>query len=201
MKNKEIQLNIANYWQIQFILEDLSTQFPKNELKEKMEFDKLIAKKKLVPYVATYGDDIVGYVIFAQTDNKDFLWLDYFAVLKKYHSHGFGAKILEKMSKIESEKKGVFFEIEIPTSEAPHTIRRLNFYKRQNAEIMDFKYLYPTQEDFIEMKLCFLPFSSKLPDKKASFNVIKNVFSNIHANLFHLQRIIEKMEEINALKP
>lgn len=164
------------------IYADMQMQFPPEELKPFNVFVKLLSEGKLECLGAYDNLTQVGYLIFAKAD--EFIWLDYIAVKKEFHSKGYGRKILACF-------KNMFLEVEKPCIENPDTLRRIKFYESLGAKKLGFEYLYPNNSGGLEMDLYFL--GDNIPDNDKIFSVVKSVFKNIHADVNELDKFIDKI--------
>lgn len=71
------------------IYKDMLVQFPKSELKSYEKFLKLFGENYIL-YRVVEGE-FAGYIILFEYG--DFIFIDYIAVLKQFHSKGLGRKI------------------------------------------------------------------------------------------------------------
>lgn len=164
------------------IYADMQIQFPSEELKPFNVFVKLLSAGKIECLCAYDNFTQVGYLIFAKA--AEFIWLDYIAVKKEFHSKGYGRKILACF-------KNMFLEVEKPCIENPDTLRRIKFYESLGAKKLGFEYLYPNNSGGLEMDLYFL--GDVMPDNDKIFSVIKTVFENVHTDINDLNKFIDKI--------
>lgn len=177
------------------VYKDMQEQFPKSELKSFERFMELFSSDNYCLYSAWADDKAVGYfIVFIDCENKN-LWLDYVAVLKKYHSRGFGHKIFEILKKYFSKDfNGIYLEVEKPDEANINTIRRIKFYESMNAKKLDIKYFYPNDDGALPMDLYFLPFKQdKVPPKEEVINTIQIVFGSIHSDCKELDTILTQI--------
>ncbi len=177
------------------VYNDMLEQFPKSELKSFETFMQLLSMDNYHIYSASTDDIIVGYfIVFMDNEHKS-LWLDYIAVLKKYHSRGFGHKIFENLKNyFVKDFNGIYLEVEKPDETNINTIRRIKFYESLNAQKLGIKYFYPNENGFLPMDLYFLPFNQvKIPEQKEIINTIQKVFRSIHTDCNDLDSILSKI--------
>ena len=107
------------------IYSDMEKQFPPEEMKDFAKLNELLEKKfyKLAEF--SIKNEPAGYVFFLE---NEYLWIDYIAVFEKFHSQGFGSKILTSLFDEYSHLKGCFFEVEPENPENIQTIKRIKFY-------------------------------------------------------------------------
>lgn len=159
------------------IFADMQKQFPPEELKT-FEALNLLLNGKYYKFAIYYdNDEAVGYVFYLE---NEYIWIDYVAVFEKFHSKGYGSKILEALFKKYSNLRGCFFEVEPEDCERLQTIKRMNFYKKLGCEILDFKYYFPNDVRELKMELLYKSFDGKLPDKNEIKKQIEFVFETLH---------------------
>lgn len=191
-----ITLEMAGIADFEYIYKDMEVQFPKNEMKPYGVFCGLLNLNCYNLYYIKEGETSVGYALIA--DVEDFLWLEYFAIYKKFHSKGYGSKIIESLSGNFPKLKGCFLEVEKPDENKINTIRRIKFYENLGVINLNYDYFYPNEEGFIKMELFYLPFKNTyLPDILTIKKVIKKIFLTLHSNVLHLNEILLK----NGIEP
>lgn len=173
------------------IYSDMQKQFPQSELKPYEIFLKLIDTHKYKVYAAHDDGNLVGYVVVAEIE--DVIWLDYIAVLKEFHSNGYGAQILGELENIYADKTGCLFEVEVPDVEELDTLRRIKFYKNLGAQKLPIDYFYPNAEGSIKMHLYAFPYKSC--NNLNYREIIKGVFELIHSDLLHRDDVLAKICE------
>lgn len=173
------------------VYQDMCEQFPKNELKSKTQYLKLFENSN---YKLILASD-VGYILFMEDKELNTIWIDYFAIFKKYHSQGYGSKILNTMKKL--NYRGCFLEVEKIDKNKIQTIRRVNFYKNANAKLLDTDYYYPHSEGILAMDLYYIPFSNPhLPGNKEIEQSVKKLFSTIHKDIKTMPEALNKFKII-----
>lgn len=174
-----------------WIYEDMQKQFPKNELKSFERFEELLKSDNYNLYLAKMDEEAVGYVILAMDEKS--MWLDYLAIFEKFHSRGFGGKIIKSFAKNFPYLKGCFLEVEKINAEKPNTIRRVNFYKNLSAIKLEREYFYPHQEGDLPMDLYFLQIEEAfVPDDLFIHGAIENIFALLHGELGHAKEVLFK---------
>lgn len=191
-----ITLEMANLADFEYIYNDMETQFPKNEMKPYGVFCGLLNLPCYDLYHIKENETSVGYALIA--NNEDFLWLEYFAIYKKFHSKGYGSKIIASLKDNFPKFKGCFLEVEKPDENKINTIRRIKFYENLGVINLNYDYFYPNEEGFIKMELFYLPFGNViLPDVSIIKKVIKKIFLTLHAKIPHLNEVLLK----NGIEP
>ena len=168
-------------------------QFPLNELKSCEDFVNLLSDKdkKYNLYLAKQDRNTVGYALFYISE--DFIWVDYIAVMPKFYSKGYGKTIIELLCTEFNNTKGLYFEVEKPDENDINTIKRIKFYKNNNAKKLDFRYFYPHKKGLLEMDLYYIAIKKQNLDKNEIFNDVKKVFENIHFTNSNRIEALEKM--------
>ena len=159
------------------IYSDMEKQFPPEELKTFTELNNLLHGNFYKFAMFYNADEPVGYVFFLQ---NDYIWIDYIAVFEKFHSKGYGSRILNLIFIKYSNLKGCFFEVEPEDSDNIQTVKRMNFYKKLGCKKLDFEYYFPNEIKELRLELLYKPFNEKIPDKNEIKKQINFVFENLH---------------------
>lgn len=177
------------------IFADMKKQFPQQELKNFTELNQLLSDEKQYKFAIFYDEKTpVGYVFYLE---NDYLWIDYIAVFQKFHSKGYGSKILDSLFKKYSNLKGCFFEVEPEDSTNILTIKRMKFYKNLGCEILDFKYYFPNDIKELKLELLYKSFDGKMPSKKEILNEITLVFETLHSNVTSKDSTFKMIKTLN----
>lgn len=162
------------------IFSDMQKQFPPEEMKSFAELNNILQNGNYKFALAYDDKEPVGYVIFLK---NDYIWIDYIAIFEKYHSMGYGSKILEAIFDKYSDLKGCFFEVEPKDFNNIQTIKRLNFYKKLGCETLDFEYYFPNNIKELRLELLYKSFDGKIPSKSETLQQIEFVFEALHSNI------------------
>lgn len=161
------------------VYEDMLTQFPKEELKSYDEFKTLLKLPQYSLHIFVPQNQIAGYSLWYIDDELSFLWLDYIAILKEFHSKGYGSLYLKEFLKEHSDKKYCFFEVEKPTNE--QAIRRQKFYEKLGCKNTGIKYYFPNKYKKLEMDLLYMGINTKeAPSEEYLNKVISKVHKILH---------------------
>ena len=174
--------------ELEGIYKDMMLQFPKEELKEFEHLKKITGKNYKIYQVIE--NEPTGYVILFETN--DFIFIDYVAVYKKFHSQGYGSKILDYLHRF-SNKRGCFLEVEKPDINNPNTLRRIKFYEKHGAKKLDLNYIYPNKEGGLPMDLYYIPYEGKIPSKEEQKEFITMLFKTIHFDIENNAEILNKI--------
>ena len=178
------------------IYSDMLTQFPKCEMKSKKQFSELLKNPDYCAYSIRISGIKAGYVILFKDKINKTLWMDYIAIFKKHQSKGFGTKIFETMKKTFSEFSGMWIEVEKPDNNRQETFKRIKFYKKIGAKLINENYIYPNRENGLAMDLYFLPYCPNNTICTEKMNkCIKNVFETLHYDVKDCDLIFEKIKK------
>ena len=170
------------------IYQDMQLQFPPEELKPYEHLKSLAGKNYRVYQVCQTLP--VGYILLYETEK--FIFIDYIAIYKNFHSQGFGSKILESLKR-EFNKKGCFLEVEKPDENNPDTIRRIKFYKKHGAGKLDIDYIYPNKQGGLPMDLYYIPFNDENIQQEEIKDFITELFKNLHSDIKDNMKILNKI--------
>lgn len=163
------------------VYDDMCLQFPSCELKSYEHFLDLFKSGVYKLFLCEYG-----YMLAVEEKETNTLWLDYFAVYKRFHSQGKGSEIMRHFITYFSDYNGCYLELEQPDETAPDTQRRIKFYEKLGAYNLNFDYFYPAKNEPYPMELFYLPFKDKKPDNKTVLLSVKNVFNILHTDVPNL---------------
>ncbi len=161
------------------IYNDMLLQFPKEELKTYEEFIGLLKYSPEYKVFHINADkDAVGYAAWLIDEEMKFLWLDYIAIYKNFHSCGFGSKSIKNFIKNYSSFKYCFFEVEKPLTE--QAIKRQKFYKNLGCQNTGMRYFFPNNYKELEMDLLYYSISGEKPDNAYINSAVRKVHKIIH---------------------
>lgn len=170
------------------VYRDMLFQFPASELKGKGDFIRLFRDEKYNLGIACdKSGNAKAYFTYYEIPPTQTALLDHFAVFGNCQGKGIGSAVLKCMRKYFSNLKGLILEVEKPNPKEPNTIRRIEFYRRNGAQLLNIPYLLPTKYDSaLPMDIMFLSCGdelSSLPELQIK-NSIKYIFENLHASSF-----------------
>lgn len=146
------------------IYEDMEQQFPSCELYRYKTFLQLLNnnKYKILLYKRSSDGELLGYALVYTIENNNILWVDYLAVLKKYHSQGLGKALFRALwQKYCGPFDGLLFSVEhislTDPALAEQQKRRLAFYEHLGAHRLHAEFLQPSDEGCFPMYLYFKP--------------------------------------------
>jgi len=171
------------------IYPDMLTQFPPTENKPKKLFMSLLKSGLYDGHSFYFKGELAAYAFCAHASNFLYLLLDHFAVLKKFHSKGFGSEILADVRRVYKDYDGMLLEVEKPDFANPDTLRRIRFYERAGAQLMPFDTLVPHESGVLALDLYYLPFNSVFTPQSQS-QVLKfliYLYPHIYAHSPHLE--------------
>lgn len=177
------------------IYSDIQAQFPPEEIKSLEEFNCLLNSGSYELGLVYDEKILIGYILYIK---KDFIWIDYIAVLPEFHSKGYGSKILTAIFEKYSDLEGCYFEVEPEDKLFPHTIRRMNFYKKLGCTELNFKYYFPNPVKKLEMKLLYKSFNGLIPDKEIIKKNVEEVFKILHENVECKNEILSLIKQENS---
>lgn len=172
---------------------ELQKQFPRSEMKEKAVWAKILTLPEYKIFnIFNDENKICGYFTFLELPDKTIL-IDYFAIFKEFHSLGYGSKAFEYLKSL-NKYAGCYLEVEKENPKDINTFRRINFYKKLGAKLLDINYIYPNVNGGLPMDLYFMPFKQNyLPDKNKSLANIKFAFHKMHFDILKIAEIFSKI--------
>ena len=166
-------------------------QFPVAGLKSYQDFVDKFSRDYCL-YEFYDNEFLVGYVVLFI--DSDYIFIDYIAIFKEFHSKGYGTKILKTLKDMFMlDKKGCFLEVEKVDVNFPNTIKRVNFYKNNGAVCLNINYLYPNRDGCLPMDLYFIPYNQQLPKLSDIKVFVKNLFNKVHFDIEHKEEVFNKI--------
>ncbi len=178
----------------EILYSDMLKQFPVSEIKPFDKFQKLFLSNKYIAYDAVNEEQKIGYVIIIEDKDNKIIWIDYLSILKEYHSHGFGGKVLQELKNMYKHFEGCYLEVEKPDNNFPNTLKRINFYEKHGAVKLPVDYYYPNENGVVPMDLYYIPYTK--PNSKNILSVIENIFNLLHKDIKNIE---EKYEKISLI--
>lgn len=118
------------------VFEILEASFPADEYRAYSEQKKLLDDERYT--ILVDGDDTVkGFISVWEFDT--FIFIEHFAVSKKYRNRGIGASVLSNLCK--QVNKQLILEVELPETDTAK--RRISFYERNGFCLNSFPYEQP----------------------------------------------------------
>ena len=175
-----------------FIYNDLIKQFPSSETKSYEKLLSLIKGNNYKAWLICDKDTVVGYCLIFEYSN--YILVDYIAILKGFHSKGYGSSFLKALHTLYPDKDGCFFEVEKIDNKNINTVKRANFYTNNNVNIINnIKYIYPNNNGGLPMDLYYQNFNKHIPNKEDIKNFIYNLFYTVHNDIQDLDKIYNKI--------
>jgi len=168
----------------ELVYADMLRQFPPNEMKSKEAFLELLRGGDYdLGLVRDNTRQVLAYFMCYRIKGFKFGLLDHFAVLKEFQNKGIGRQALDAIVEYYRNLKGLILEVERPNILEPDTIRRVRFYKRAGAYMLDIRYILPGNPSFIPMELMFLNCGKSVGriDILLIKSALKVVFDTVHA--------------------
>ena len=131
-------VKIINTEELKQIKESYEKDFPKNERIPFFYLKNLIKKQKIEVLFLKENEDILGYIVAVKSKNG-YILIEYFAILEKYRSKGYGSICLEFCKNYYQQEKGIFLEVEkqnLGKNEQENKIRekRVKFYEKNGFQ-------------------------------------------------------------------
>lgn len=178
----------------------MQEEFPVSEMKDKNQMMKLLVNGKYKLYIARFkkrienDEDIIGYALGYQNDQKTMFFLDYINILDDNQNCGYGSVFLKKLMDHVLEGKdsqGVFFEMEPVDGVNTNRSRRNKFYSRLGAQKLKVNYKLPYKDGSVDMNLMCIPFAGvKKIDKELIKKFISETILTIHSDFMHTSEVI-----------
>ncbi len=215
MKNSGIEfkeISDVNSRELEQALYVYSTVLNPDERRETSRIvDMLKNDKNYHLYAAVDSDSVVGISLIYNFEKLGVGFLDYLAVDATRQSNGIGSNLIKysmkKMGEQMNDPLGLLFETANPDFEDPSEIplcrRRLNFYKRNGAKILDgVDYMLPPQNKESELwpvHIMMIPVDAKYGlSKPFVLKMIKSVYSGIY-NYDNEQLIKETADKMPSI--
>lgn len=194
----KIEITAADPHEIHEIFPFLERDFPKEELKSRDQFQRLIEKGHYHLYIAKQeaSEIIVGYALLFAPQSPKIAWLDYIAIHPEYRNKGYGTLLFKAICNRLKAPQGILLEVEHPNSEdveiQANQKRRISFYKRIGAKELKTGYLFPTTSGPVPMMLFFYAISNITVLKQETLRgIIKQAYDYIHDDVPNRYEILD----------
>ncbi len=178
---------------INLIYSDLEQHFPKTELKDKNVFEKILTIPEYKVFHIVNNGTACGYFTFLEFPDRTIL-IDYIAIYKNFRGKGGGSKTFDYI-KEQMNYLGCYLEVEKENPDDINTTRRIRFYQKQGAQLLNMNYIYPNHQGHLPMDLYFMPFDENyFPKKEDIFNNIKLSFDKLHFDIDDREKIFTKIQ-------
>ena len=189
---KDMKLKELGLKEFKIAYKDMTLQFPTEELKTYETFCELFKN----PHYRLFGfydaNTLTGYsVIF---EYGEYTLVDYVAILKQFHSKGYGSKILHSLPELFKEKNGCFFEVEKISKTNPQTMKRAKFYTTNGAIKLDINYIYPNNSGGLPMDLYYMSFNNHQPSTNEILDFVKEMFNHLHKDVKNIDKIFAQIK-------
>jgi ribosomal protein S18 acetylase RimI-like enzyme len=123
------------------IFASYSTTFPEDERRSLEQFQLLFKNKNIEITALFLNENFVGYAIIWQLSGFNFM--EHFEVFSEFRNQKLGSFVIQNISK---KYPKLILESE-PENLNEDAKRRINFYERNNFQILDKNYLQPAYSD------------------------------------------------------
>lgn len=189
----DIELAVGSVRELAQIYKRMEADFPPAERKERAHIELLMSKGRYRLLLAKHRvfNVVIGYAFVYEPESPKLLWLDYMAIDHKFQSAGYGTLLFNKIAQLRpGNHLGVMFEVEPATSPDARVLqdqqRRIAFYRRMGAKVIDVDYHLPTETGSQPMHLFFQPSPGvHLLPKDQIQQAIAAAVGYIHGDLAH----------------
>jgi len=180
------------------VFQRFEKDFPSAERMERTHLKLLLSKGRYRLLLAKHRvfDALIGYAFVYEPENPAMIWLDYMAIDERFQSAGYGTLLFHKLALRRPDGMGVFLEVEIADSPDPTTRReqerRIAFYQRLGAHILQLPYRLPTEADSLPMHLVFWPSPGIhiLPQDQIE-SAVATAYDYIHSDIPHRDVVLK----------
>ena len=152
--------------------EKLNGYFPVEEMKSKQHIEVLLDEKK------EYKKSESEKHVLLYVEEKDFIFVDYLLVTKHARGEGLGKRLLDGLKK---KQKPIILEVEPAMKNDQDSIKRLNFYKRENfVHASSIIYKRRSLATKKENKMEILYWSPEEVSEVEILRAMKRIYENVH---------------------
>lgn len=126
-------MKLNKIWQL------FKTSFPEHERRSYEMQQKLLLKENYnIKIYETNSLELEGFIAYWEFEK--FIFIEHLAVSEKLRGRGLGQKIINEMK---NNKKPLILEVELPDMKDINTLRRIEFYERQDFKLCNYDYYQP----------------------------------------------------------
>ncbi len=159
--------------------------FPPRELRPYRAMVSAIRDGKYAAYGYFDGDRLLGYSCCFLQPEKEYVFMDYFAVVPDLRDQGIGSAFLSELAEAVPAHKGFFIEAECVSGaknekERDQRERRIRFYVRNGARVTTVKCML----FFIDYNILFLPAGDSPVSDDSLFDAVVEFYRYIYGSRF-----------------
>ncbi len=152
--------------------EKLNGYFPVEEMKSKQHMEVLLEEK------TEYKKSESEKHVLMYVEEKNFIFVDYLLVTKHARGEGLGKKLLDELKK---KQKPIILEVEPAMRNDQDSIKRLNFYKREDfVHASSIIYKRKSLATKKENKMEIIYWSPKNVSEEAILGAMKHIYKEVH---------------------
>lgn len=176
----------------------MKTDFPAAERKSLAHIRQLMMKGRYRLLLAhdPERDADVGYAFVFEPAAPRVLWLDYMAIYPRCQGAGHGSALFTEIARLGESGLGVLLEVERADSRAKRLLRdqerRIAFYRRLGAEVLEVDYQLPTASGSLPLHLYFKPSPGVTSLRREEIQAaISAAFDYIHSDMPHRGAVLQ----------
>lgn len=160
----------------------IKQSFEEDEYRDFADFyNYSLNREEFIVYVIKNNDVNIG--ILNIWDLKKCLFIEHFAIEKKYRSKSYGSQAINIINN--NFKKDIFLEVNLPSND--ENKKRIKFYEKNNYKIINIKYYqeaYNKNKKRIEMNLMLREVNSK--NKETSDKYYNDIVKDIKKIIYRI---------------
>ena len=201
--DETLRLTLGGYDDLAVVYDLMRKQFPRDEIYQLRDFIQMVNKDKykILLYRREADNQLVGYATTYSMPDCKTVWLDLFAVLPDFQSHGYGQKLFDAVyQKYCGMFDGLLLCAEKVDENDPEKAavqrRRLAFYDRVGAHILHTDFQLPVESGGFPMYLLFKPGRGvKSLSRENQIQIIQNMFEYCYGHIKHRQQLFQQCKD------
>lgn len=198
-----LRLVLGGYDDLAVIYDLMRKQFPREEIYQIRDFIQMVNKDKykMLLYWREADHKLVGYATTYSMPDCKTVWLDLFAVLPEFQSMGYGQKLFDAVyQKYCGMFDGLLLCAEKVDPSNPEQAevqrRRLAFYEKVGAHVLQTDFLLPVEDGGFPMHLLFKPGRGvKTLSRENQMQIVQSMFAYCYGHIKHHQQLFQQFKD------
>lgn len=200
---EKLRLSLGSHEDLAMIHDLIRKQFPREEIYQIRDFIQMVNKDKykILLYRRESDDALIGYATTYSMPTSQTVWLDLFAILPDYQGMGYGQRLFQAVyQKYCGMFDGLLLCAERVDPDDPEKAevqrRRLAFYKKAGAHVLQTDFLLPTENGEFPMHLLFKP-KRGMPElpRESQLQMVRDMFEYCYGHIKHRHELFQQMKD------
>lgn len=200
---EKLRLTLGSYKDLAMIHDLMRKQFPREEIYQIRDFIQMVNKDKykILLFRRESDDQLIGYATIYSMPTCQTVWLDLFAILPEYQCRGYGQKLFDAVyHKYCGMFDGLLLCAERVDPNDPEKAkiqqRRLNFYKKVGAYVLQTDFQLPAEKGGFSMHLLYKPKRGLQElSRESQLQIMRDMFEYCYGHIKHRHELFNQFKD------